>query len=87
MHFDFLQSALHRSDYAKILSKRLGFKYAKNNKEVVEFLFKECNVLQAIEWAEKLDEMHNGINPAYACPYTRVYKLVKHLRKYFNLDN
>jgi len=46
-----------------------------------------CNVLQAIEWAEKLDEMHNGINPAYACPYTRVYKLVKHLRKYFNLDN
>lgn len=83
LHFQFLQSALHRSDYIKILSRELGFKYTKNDTKVVQFLFDNCDVQQAIQWAEKLEKMHAGTNPAYACPYTRVYKLVYKLHKYF----
>lgn len=87
LHFQFLQTALHRSDYIKILSKELGFKYTKNDAKVVQFLFDNCDVQQAIQWAKKLEDMHTGTNPAYACPYTRVYELVGRLRKYFKLDD
>lgn len=86
LHFQYLQSALHRSDYIKILSRELGFKYTKNDTKVVQFLFDNCDANKAIQWAKKLEEMHVGTNPAYACPHTRVYELVERLRKYFKLD-
>ena len=65
----------------------MGFKYTKNDKKVVQFLFDNCDTQQAIQWAKKLEDMHTGTNPAYACPYTRVYELVERLRKYFKLDD
>jgi RloB-like protein len=88
LHFQYLQSALHRNDYVKILSKKLGFKYQKNDSKVVDYLFQKCNVQQAIKWAEQLDELHEGQghNNAQSCPSTKVYKLVKLLLEYCKQD-
>jgi len=82
LHFQFLQNALHRSDYIKILSRKLGFKYTKNTPQVVEKLDKIGNEDQAILWAEELEIMHEGASAANSCPYTRVYELVRRLRVY-----
>ena len=84
LHFDNLQTCIHRHDYISILSKRLGYKYEKNDIKVVEHLNIKCDVNRAIEWARKLDEFHisNGTTPSNSCPVTRVYKLVEVLRKY-----
>lgn len=86
LHFQLLESALHRTDYFKILSDLLGFKYEKNNEEVVKALFSKGNVKQAIKWANRLDEIHTGKTPSESCPFTRVYKLVDNLLVYFKYD-
>ncbi len=85
LHFQYLTSALHRDDYISILSKNLGVKYEKNNIKVVTHLFEKCNSKQAIKWAKKLDELHEGKTPSQSCPSTNVYKLVELLHKYCNL--
>jgi hypothetical protein len=82
LHFQFLQTALHRDDYKGILTQNLGFRYEKNDLGVVEYLFRECNVKRAITWAKKLEEMNEGLSPARSCPSTTVYKLVEKLDKY-----
>ncbi|RKR82915.1 RloB-like protein [Mucilaginibacter gracilis] len=82
LHFQFLQNALHRDDYIKILTKQLKFKYAKNTPKVIEKIARTGNEDQAILWAEELERMHEGVPPAEACPHTRVYELVKRLRVY-----
>lgn len=86
LHFQYLQTALHRSDYIDILSGDLGFKYEKNEPKVVEFLFNNCNIKRAINWAKRLETMHKGLTPSKSCPYTKVYKLVEELRKYVKHD-
>ncbi|MFL1896381.1 RloB family protein [Aquimarina sp. 2-A2] len=87
LHFQFLQNALHRSDYIKILSKNLGFKYQKNDISVVKYLFDNCNVAQAIKWAEQLEELHVDNSEAMSCPSTKVYKLVQKLLEYTEHDS
>jgi hypothetical protein len=82
LHFQFLNTAIHRSDYIKILSKNLGFKYEKNNKNVVEYLFNNCDVRQAIKWAKKLEEFSKGTSESESCPSTMVYRLVEKLLMY-----
>ncbi|MBY8963276.1 RloB domain-containing protein [Flavobacterium sp. D11R37] len=82
LHFEFLQSALHRSDYIKKLTNHLGFKYEKNDTRVVEYLFKNCNIERAIHWAKELDSLHEGTSVSNACPHTKVYELVEKLREY-----
>lgn len=82
LHFQFLQNALHRDDYIKILSRLLKFKYKKNTPKVIEKIARTGNEEQAILWAEELEWMHADVSPAEACPYTRVYELVKRLREY-----
>ncbi|MFN6380026.1 MAG: RloB family protein [Flavobacteriales bacterium] len=86
LHFQYLTSALHRSDYIKLLSKNLGFRYEKNNPIVVEHLFKKCNIKQAIHWAKKLEELHTGKTPAQSCPSTKVYELVEKLMSYCEIE-
>lgn len=86
LHFQFLQNALHRDDYIKILSKELGFKYKKNNLTVIDFLFKNGNVVQAIKWAQELEKNHFGATPSESCPHTRIHVLVERLRKYLKLN-
>lgn len=84
LHFQYLHTGLHRSDYIKILTRELGFKYSKKDKKVVEHLFKNCNVKQAIKWAEKLLTLHVDSTPSQACPSTNVHKLVELLLTYCN---
>ncbi|HTK17992.1 MAG TPA: RloB family protein [Mucilaginibacter sp.] len=83
-HFQFLQNALHRDHYIKILTRHLKFKYTKNTEKVIEKIARTGNEAQAILWAEQLEHMHAGVSPSDACPYTRVYVLVDRLRKYMN---
>lgn len=85
LHFQFLQTAINRGDYFSILSKKLGFKYGKNDIRVVEALFEKGNFRQAIEWAKELRKMHDGKTPSTSCPSTNVYKLVERLLIYFNI--
>ena len=82
LHFEFLQNALHRSDYITKLSKILQFKYEKNDLKAVKALFEKGNVRRAITWAKALEAMHVGSTPVNSCPYTRVYVLVERLLKY-----
>lgn len=82
LHFNFLDTALHREDYFKRLTGILGFKYAKNTDDVVQFLFDKGNVRQAIKWAKDLSNMHVGKTPSNCLPYTRVYQLVENLLEY-----
>jgi hypothetical protein len=65
LHFQFLQTAINRGDYFSILSKRLRFKYGKNDISVVEVLFEKGNVHQAIKWAQELEKMHKGKTPQH----------------------
>lgn len=82
LHFQYLQSDLHRSDYIKILTKNLGFKYEKNDIKVVKYLFEKRDVKQAIQWAKQLELLHIDHNAAQSCPSTQVYKLVEQLMVY-----
>ncbi|MDN3587173.1 RloB family protein [Pedobacter aquatilis] len=84
LHFQYLQSALHRDDYYPILSGHLGLKYAKNTLDVVKRIESLGNEKQAIAWAKALEEMHVGQSQAKSCPSTRVYELVERLRKYID---
>lgn len=86
LHFDFLQTALHRQDYFKRLTEILGEKYLKNSANIVERVFKEGNVQRAITWARTLDEMHDGKTPSNSCPLTKIYLLVENLLLYSNSD-
>jgi hypothetical protein len=82
LHFEFLQSSLHRKDYFKKLSGILGYKYEKNTDKIVKQIFEKGNVKRAIQWAKELEKLHVGKTPANACPSTRVYKLVENLLAY-----
>lgn len=82
LHFQYLQSNLHRSDYIKILTKKLGFKYEKKDSKVVKYLFEKCDVKQAIQWAKQLEELHIDQSAEQTCPSTQVYKLVEQLLAY-----
>jgi len=86
LHFQFLQNALHRDDYIRILTQQLGFKYTKNTEMVVQHILQQGDEKQAIARAEKLEQLHEGQNEAYSCPYTRVYELVRRLRAYMQPD-
>ena len=86
LHFQFLQNALHRDDYIRILTQKLGFKYTKNTETVVQHILQQGDEKQAIARAEQLEQMHEGQNEANSCPYTRVYELVKRLRAYMQPD-
>lgn len=87
LHYQFLNTCLHRKDYGKLLSKHLGFKYKKNDIRVVEHLFSKGNVIQAIEWAKDLEGFSLGLTPSKSCPTTKVYELVISLREYLKHDS
>ncbi len=82
LHFQFLQTALHRSVYISTLSGILKFKYEKNDLNAVKAVFEKGNVKRAITWAKALEAMHLGTTPESSCPYTRVYVLVERLLRH-----
>lgn len=84
LHFQYLQAALHRNEYINILSRELRFKYTKNSEKVMERIASIGSEERATLWAEQLEQLHGDVPAANACPYTRVYELVRRLRVYMN---
>lgn len=84
LHFSYMQSDLHRSEYwSKIsdcLSSISAGSYEKNRSDMYDVLapYMDC----AIENAKKLDKVNMGKMPSKAAPGTKVYELVEKLRPY-----
>jgi hypothetical protein len=80
LHFQFLNTAISRSDYPKKLSSLMGKPYAKNSREMYDELFD----LQptAIAHADRLLREYPKPNPATDNPSTTVHHLVKELNRF-----
>ncbi len=81
LHFEYLSTALHRSDFYPKLSKMLGVKYDKSNSDIYNLLKDKESV--AIRNAKKLEEMHKNQRVTSLDkkdPSTTVYLLVESLR-------
>lgn len=79
LHFDYLDSALHRSQYAAQLAGRLG-SYRKNDRAVYGKLISRQK--HAIRNARKLHALKADLPPAKQDPVTLVYELVETLNKF-----
>ncbi|MFK8162738.1 MAG: RloB family protein [Lewinella sp.] len=82
LHFQFLDADLHRHHYIPILTGICGFKYEKNNEEVVAFIAANGNVTQAILRARTLCERFDHVYRYENAPLTTVYQLVEKLLAY-----
>lgn len=82
LHFQYLDSNLHRSQYIDKLSKLLKVKYEKNSEDIVELIFEKGNLDFAIKNSKKLEVINKGNSPSNSVPFTSVYLLVENLMKY-----
>lgn len=84
LHFDFMQSDIHRSEYWPKLTeclKKIGAgEYAKNRTDMYHILRPYMDM--AIANAKSLDAINYGKAPSKAAPGTKVYELVEWLRPY-----
>ena len=87
LHFSFVQSDIHRSDYWPKLSewlKNIGQgEYSKGRADMFQILRPFMDF--AITNAERLDAMNEGKTPASSAPGTKVHELIKHLRPYLKI--
>lgn len=90
LHFQFVDSQLHRENYYEILSERLGCNYkneAKKNAYSVTLydrLISDENAdqLRAIRWAQNLLSRYSGDDYCNHNPCTTVFELVVELNRY-----
>lgn len=86
LHFRFMQSDLHRSEYwpklTEILKSQGLGEYSKNRDDMYEILLPYMET--AIAHAQKLDIINEEKLPAYSAPGTKVYELVLKLKPYLN---
>ena len=84
LHFSFMQSDLHRTEYWPKLSgwlSQIGAReYEKNRVDMYEIL--EPFMDFAIANAKRLAELNEGRRPSQSAPGTRIYELVEKLRPY-----
>jgi hypothetical protein len=84
LHFQYLQSALHRDMYREKLTNHLLSQndgcYTKNRADMFHVL--ESRLTIAIKNAEKLEVFNEGKTPDDSNPGTMVHKLVSHLSPY-----
>ncbi len=80
LHFDYRDTAMSRTEYKKILTKKMNEKYEKNSDEMYEIL--ASRQAQAIKNAEKLLKQYNPLDPANDNPSTTVHLLVKQLNRF-----
>ena len=73
LHFEYLQSAIHRNDYYPKLSNHLDVKYQKNMNSVYQMLKPFMKV--AIANAKRLDESYSKL------PATKMYEIFDFLKK------
>ena len=89
LHFEFLQSDLHRKEYwlklsDKFRSIRQG-EYSKGRPDMFQILLPFMG--SAIANAERLAVQNKGKTPAASAPGTKMHELIKHLRPYLNRQN
>ena len=84
LHFGFMQSDIHRSEYWPKLTeclKKIGAgEYAKNREDMYHILRPYMDT--AIANAKSLNAINQGKTPSKAAPGTKVYELVEKLRPY-----
>ena len=84
LHFSFMQSDIHRTEYwAKLTEhlKQIGAgEYRKNRKDMYQILYPYMNY--AIGNAKKLNVLNGGKLPSKAAPGTKVYELIEVLKPY-----
>ena len=88
LHFSFMQSDLHRSEYWPKLTERLKSlgegEYRKNRDDMYRILYPYMN--DAIVNAQKLEEINEGKTPSKSAPGTMIYKLVVKLKPYLTVE-
>jgi hypothetical protein len=87
LHFNFVESDLHRSEYIPKLTEWLNQigkgEYEKNREDIYDTLRPYLN--DAIRNAKKLDEYNRYRTPSNAAPGTKVYELMELLRPYLDM--
>lgn len=85
LHFECLESAVHRTYYIRRLTEVIGKKYCKGDAGMLALLQEHGNEEQAGRYAKRLREMHDASTPhAKRCPETTVDLLVQELRRIQN---
>ena len=89
LHFSFLQSDLHRSEYWPKLTEKLKSlgegEYRKNRDDMYRILYPHMN--DAITNAEKLEQINKGKTSSKSAPGTMIHKLVEKLTPYLTAQN
>jgi len=82
LHFQYSESAQHRSQYIQILDRELGGKYEKTDKKIYDKLQEHGDEIEAIRRAKRLFGRYNHHSPATENPSTTVFQLVEKLNRY-----
>jgi hypothetical protein len=80
LHFDFMQNAITRKDYMRILDEKLQHKYEKNSISIYDELYDLQSI--AIKNARHLLKQYHQSRPARNDPSTTVHILVEQLVKF-----
>ena len=84
LHFSFMQSDIHRTEYWPKLTehlKQIGVgEYMKNRKDMYQILYPYMDY--AIGNAKRLNALNEGKLPSKAAPGTKVYELIEILKPY-----
>ena len=84
LHFSFIQSDIHRTEYWPKLTEHLkqigAGEYMKNRKDMYQILYPYMNY--AIGNAKRLNALNEGKLPSKAAPETKVYELIEVLKPY-----
>ena len=88
LHFSYMQSDIHRTEYWPKLTQHLkkidAGEYEKNRKDMYQVLYPYIDV--AIGNAKRLDVLNVGKLPSKAAPGTKVYELIERLKPYLAED-
>jgi hypothetical protein len=80
LHFEYLNTAIPRSDYIKKLTQKLGYNYKKNSTIIYDELL--SYQATAIKNAERLLKSYRSLDPVNNDPSTTVHHLVQELNKH-----
>lgn len=80
LHFCYMNTAITRADYMKMLDKELGYEYKKNSLTIFDELRQHQET--AIKNAQKLLNQYNPSKPSKDDPSTTVHKLVEQLLEF-----
>lgn len=79
LHFDWIETAISRTEYQRLLTKRLGYEYHKNDPGLYKELLAKQEI--AIHNAQVLLSKYSKRHPSSDNPSTEVHELVQELNK------